>query len=106
MEKMVRGSFCLIHVKCGKKSCRCRNGKGHPHSRMSWHEKGKSFSRAVPKVDREWIEEMTKRFREFRKIRREVVKLEKEIKNLLDQFEDEVVNKSRKGKAYLEVWDG
>ena len=105
MKKMVRGSFCLIHVKCGSKNCRCSKGVLHPHLRMSWHERGKSFSRAVPKDDYDWIQEMTNIFRKYKKLRREVVKLEKEMKILLDQYEVEIVNRSRKGKPYLEVWN-
>lgn len=103
-EKMVRGSFCQIYVKCGKKSCSCNAGKGHPHRRMSWHEKGKSFSRAVPQEDYEWIEQLTNNFRKYRRIRKAIAELEAEIRDLFDNHEDEVLRKSRKGKPYLEVW--
>jgi hypothetical protein len=103
-EKMVRGSFCQIYVKCGTKSCWCATGKGHPHKRMSWHEKGKSFSRAVPREDREWIEQMTSNFREYRKTRKEIVKIETKIKALFDKREEEILKKTRKGKSYLDVW--
>jgi hypothetical protein len=103
-EKMVRGSFCQIYVKCGKKNCSCVTGKGHSHKRMSWHEKGKSFSRAVPHEDYEWIEQMTNNFREYRKIRKEVLRIETKIRGLLDRHEEGVLKKSRKGKPYLEVW--
>ena len=102
-DKMVRGSFCQIYVKCGTKSCWCASARGHPHKRMSWHEKGVSFSRAVPKEDYEWIEQMTNNFREYRKIRKEIRKIETKIKNLLDRHEEEIVKKNRKRKPYLEV---
>lgn len=104
MKKMVWGSYCKIHVKCGKKYCKCSKGQLHPHQRMSWNEKGKSFSRAVPKEDREWIKAMTDNYREFKQMRREITKLENEIKELLDSYEEFLVNKTRKGKSYLEVW--
>ena len=105
-KEMVRGSFCQIHVKCGTKSCWCNAKRlGHPHKRMSLHEKGKSFSRAVPKEDYQWIEEMTNHFREFRKAKKEIVKLEKEIKVLLNEYEESILESTKKGRPYLEVWN-
>ncbi|MBX9704287.1 MAG: hypothetical protein K2X39_09065 [Silvanigrellaceae bacterium] len=103
-KEMVRGSFCQIYVKCGNKNCACAIGKGHSHKRMSWHEKGKSFSRAVPKEDYDWIQQMTNNFREYRKMRKELLKIEAKIRDLLDLNEESVLKKSRKGKSYLEVW--
>ena len=104
-KEMVRGSFCTIHVKCGKKYCSCNAGKLHPHQRMSLREGGKAFSRAVPKEEHKWIKKMTDNYREFRKIRKELSSINKEIKQLLNAFEDELVMKSKKGKAYLEVFN-
>jgi len=102
-KKMVKGSFCQIFVKCGKKNCWCVNGKGHSHWRMSLREQGKSFSRAVPIEEYEWIKEMTGNYRIFKKMRKQLVKLEKEIQILLDRYENACVNQSKKGKSYLDV---
>lgn len=103
LNEMVRGSFCTIHVKCGKKYCRCQNGQLHPHKRMSLRENGKSFSRAVPKEEYEWITEMTGNYRRFQKLRKEIDALEQETMSLLDSYETYVVNQTRKGKSYLSV---
>ena len=103
MKKMVWGSFCLIHVKCGKAYCQCAKGKLHPHQRMSWRENGKSISRAVPKEEHAWIEEMTENYRRFKELRRRLNAINEEMNALLDTFEDSVVKKTRKGKVYLEV---
>lgn len=102
-NRMVWGSFCLIHVKCGNKYCHCKDGKLHPHRRMSWREDGRGLSRAVPKEDYDWIEEMTGNYRDFKKLRRELKALEEEIDDLLDAYEEMVVKKTRQGKAYLEI---
>ena len=102
-KEIVRGSFCEIHVKCGKKNCHCYSGQGHSHKRMSLRENGISFSRAVPREDYEWIQKMTDNFREYRNMRRQLVKLEDEIQELLDQLENEIVNRCRIGKSYLNV---
>ncbi len=101
-KEMVRGSFCQIFVKCGRATCWCTKGKGHPHKRMSLREGGKNFSRAVPKEDHVWVEEMTNNFREYREKRRQLGKLENEIRKLLDQLEEKCVKKTKKGKSYLE----
>lgn len=103
LKQMVRGSFCQIRVKCGNKYCHCQKGKLHPHRRMSWKENGHDFSRAVPKEDHEWVEEKTGNYRKFRQLRREIVKLEKEIKELLSEYEKSLVGKTRRGKPYLEI---
>ena len=70
---------------------------------MSWREDGKGLSRAVPKEEYDWIEEMTENYRTFKKIRRELRDLEKELELLLDTYEEIVVKKTRQGKAYLEI---
>ena len=103
-RKMVRGSFCEIRIKCGK-NCRCNNGQGHTHKRMSLRENGKSFSRAVPREEYEWIQEMTDNYREYRALRKQLAKMDEEIFSLLDQYESVIVKRYKKGKAYLNVKD-
>jgi len=102
-KKMVKGSFCQIFVKCGKKNCHCSNNKGHPHRRMSLKEGGKAFSRAVPSLEHDWIQEMTNNYGEYRKLRKELSKLNKEIEDLLDVIEDNCLEQTKKGKAYLDL---
>ncbi|NGX43077.1 MAG: hypothetical protein K940chlam7_01368 [Chlamydiae bacterium] len=47
----------------------------------------------------------TDQYRRFRQLRKEIAKIEKEIKQLLDDYEKELVNKTRKGRLYLDVWN-
>jgi hypothetical protein len=103
--QMVKGSFCQIFVKCGRKACWCYQEKGHPHKRMSLHEYGKNYSRAVPAEDYEWVEKMTTNYRRYRLIRRQLSKLENEIKRLIDQHEEKILKKTKKGKTYLEIFE-
>ena len=100
---MVKGSFCQIHVKCGKKNCHCTTGKGHSHWRMSLKEGGTQFSRAVPPEDYEWISIMTANYQEFKNLRKEIQKLESKSKTLLDLYEGSRLKQSKKGKKYLNV---
>jgi hypothetical protein len=105
IKKMVKGSFCQIHVKCGKKNCRCSTGTKHSHWRMSIKENGKSFSRAVPPDEYEWIKEMTENYRKFKDLRNQLLDMEIETKTILDSFEIEMTKQAKKGKAYLAVGD-
>ncbi len=102
IKEMVQGSFCLIHVRCGKKHCRCNQGELHPHYRMSMRRNGKQISRAVPKEEREWIAKVTENYQRYRKIRRAIVEIEDAIKNLLDEHEEKLVQTSSKGRSYLD----
>lgn len=106
VRKMVRGSFCQIYVKCGKKNCRCSTGEGHSHWRMSLKENGKSFSRAVPPEEYKWITEMTANYREFKKLHKQLFELEIQTKKLIEAYEISCTNESKKGKTYLDINNG
>lgn len=104
VSSMVRGSYALVHTKCGRRNCWCSQEKeGHPHSRITWSEQGQSVTRKVPSEDIDWIQEVTSNYKDFRRLRRELLQLENQIRRLLDAYESEVVRKTRKGRAYLQV---
>ena len=42
-NRMVWGSFCLIHVKCGNKYCQCKDGKLHPHKECPGEKMEKGY---------------------------------------------------------------
>lgn len=100
---MVKGSFCQIHVKCGKKNCHCNTGKGHSHWRMSLKENGVQFSRAVPAEEYEWVSKTTASYREFKNLRKQLQEIENRCKKLLDLYEGICLKQSKKGKKYLNV---
>lgn len=102
IKEMIQGSFCLIHVKCGRSSCKCNQGRLHPHYRMSMRREGKQVSRAVPKEEHEWIAKVTDNYREYRRLLRSINKLDNQIKDLLDAYGKESVKKSSKKKSYLQ----
>ena len=70
---------------------------------MSLRENGKSFSRAVPKEEHEWITKMTDNYRIFQKLCKKTDALGKATKTLLNNYEVHVVNETKKGKSYLSV---
>lgn len=102
IEEMVQGSFCLIHVKCGRSYCKCNQGQLHPHHRMSMRRNNKQVSRAVPKEDHDWITIVTENYRKYRKMRKMLNLTESKITELLDKHGNELVRKSSRNKIYLE----
>jgi hypothetical protein len=100
-DELLRGSFATVYTKCGKDTCWCKDGKGHPHSRLTWNEEGQGYTRKVPKDEIPWILEATEHYRQFRLLRRRLKELEARSKSILDQLEEQTVERTRKPKLYL-----
>lgn len=98
---MIPGAFKEVYRKCGKPNCWCHDQPGHLLRRITWSEQGVSRTKAIPEQDVDWITRATSNYREFRRKRREIQKLDKSLKALLDSHEKEVVEKSRRSKDYL-----
>ena len=103
MESLLRGSYALIHTKCGRDNCWCKDGKGHPHSRITWCQKGQGFTRKVPPDQIAWVREVTENYRNFRALRRRLLRLQADSKKLLDQIENDLIENTRIGKSFLET---
>ena len=111
VQTMLPGSFNKVYSKCGKSNCWCYDkGKdksktkdkvGHPSKRITWAEKGVPKTKAIPEKDVRWIKSVTENYRNFRKKRKEIQRLEKDIRNLLDDYRKDIVKKTRKLRQYL-----
>lgn len=86
---LVRGNVYTLRRKCGKAGCRCRDGHLHESWVLSVPEKGVKRMRAVPKGKRSQWQQMTERYRRFRRNRARLVKLFAEIVKLADELERE-----------------
>jgi len=98
---MIPGSFKEVYRKCGKRNCWCHDKAGHLLRRITWSENGHSKTKAIPEKDIDWIKEATENYREFRKKRKEIQKLDKNFKELLDAYEKGIIKKSRLLRDYL-----
>ena len=67
----------------------------------AWTEKGVAKTKAIPEKDVNWIKEVTENYRNFRKKCKEIQRLEKRIRSLLDQYGKDIVKKTRKLRKYL-----
>ena len=52
------GSLALSHSRCGKPSCHCADGKGHPVWSLTFMRKGKKHVQHIPKS---WVEDVRRR---------------------------------------------
>jgi len=98
---MIRGTFGETYRRCGKSTCWCAKEKGHLYTRITWTENMQSKTRAIPKKDVDWIKKTTENYRRFRKLRQKIRELDNHFRVLLDHFENEMIEKTKKLRNYL-----
>jgi hypothetical protein len=86
---LIRGSVYRLRRKCGKAICRCQQGHLHESWVLSVPEKGRKRMRVVPRGKRLKWQQMTDRYRRFRRARARLVKLFAEMMRLVDEVERE-----------------
>ena len=97
---MAPGSYRKVYCKCGKINCRCYSGKGHPYSRITFSEDGRSRTKAISEKNIEWIREVTQNYRDFKEGQKKIKEYEEQLKKLLDKHSKEIIEQTRKEKEY------
>src|SRR5579863_8182874 len=72
-DDLLPGSLSRSHLRCGKPTCHCAQGEGHPVWSLTFMVEGKKRVQHIPK---EWVEEVQRRVkagREFQDAVREVL---------------------------------
>lgn len=72
-ENAIGGSLALTHRRCGKPTCHCATGKGHPMWSLTFMVDGKKHVERIPD---DWVEEirpLVERGREFKQAVGEVL---------------------------------
>jgi len=70
---LLPGSLCLSQLRCGKPTCHCACGSGHPVWSLTFMVKGKKHVQHIPK---DWVEDVRQRVeagRQFQDAVREVL---------------------------------
>lgn len=65
-DDLLPGSLSLTHTRCGKPTCRCASGEGHPVWTLTFMLDGKKHVEYIP---RDWVDEVRRRVdagREFK----------------------------------------
>lgn len=63
-DNLLPGSLSLTHTHCGKPTCHCARGEGHPVWSLTFMVKGK---KRVERIPVEWVNEVRKRVEAGRK---------------------------------------
>jgi len=84
---MVKGSVYQQRRKCGKRNCRCRNGRGHASMMLSRSEGGKTKLIAVPEGRLKELQILTRRYRRFRSARARLGQVYRRMLELIDELE-------------------
>lgn len=72
-DDLLPGSLSLSHLRCGKPTCHCAAGEGHPVWSLTFMVRGKKRVQHIPKG---WVDEVRRRVeagREFQDAVREVL---------------------------------
>ena len=99
-KSMVPGAYGKVYCRCGKKNCWCHSGKGHPYTRITWYEDGKSKTKSIIKKNNRWIKKVTRNYRDFKKDRKKIREYDAQLKELLDKYLKEIIVKTRMKKGY------
>ena len=78
-RELLPGSLSLSHTRCGKPTCHCATGEGHPAWSLTFMSAGKHRVERIPK---EWAESVAARVRagrEFQDAVREVLTANAEL---------------------------
>jgi hypothetical protein len=78
-ENLLPGSLTLSSTRCGKPTCHCAEGEGHPAWTLTFMSHGK---RRVERIPREWVDQVRQRVQaghEFQNALREVLTANAEL---------------------------
>ena len=101
-----RGSFVTLHRKCGKATCHCARGTGHPAAYLSTRRAGRTRLFYLRREIRDQVAEEAGRYRTFRQRRALLAKRMRSILTGLDELAEALENpeplggqKKRKSKG-------
>lgn len=100
VRSIVPGTYGKVYCRCGKKNCWCYHGRGHPYTRITWYEDGKSKTKSIIKKNIGWIRKVTQNYRDFKKDQKKIREYEERLKELLDKYLKEIIVKTRMKKGY------
>lgn len=78
-QDLLPGSLSVSHTRCGKPTCHCANGEGHPAWSLTFMADGKKRVERIPK---DWVDDVRQRVtagRAFQDALREVLTANAEL---------------------------
>jgi hypothetical protein len=83
-----RGSFVTLHRKCGKPTCHCTQGDGHPADYLSTRQNGRTRLIYIAAGIRDKVAEQAERYRQFRKQRAILAQRMRTLLERIDELEE------------------
>jgi hypothetical protein len=87
-----RGSIVKVHRKCGKPTCRCAAGEGHPATYLSCKHDGTTRMVYVPAAAQRTVTQEAQRYRRVRQHRACLAKLAQQSVGLVDRLQEALVS--------------
>jgi vacuolar-type H+-ATPase subunit I/STV1 len=99
-DALVKGGIYIINRKCGKESCKCATTDyRHPSYYLYKSEQGINQTIYIKRKDVDILKELTNNYKKFRKARAELMKIEKEMAEIMNKIEEEkMIPLVREGK--------
>ena len=95
-EPLLPGSVYTLKRRCGKPNCRCAQGHLH-HTEVLSYRGGPRLRNVTPRpAELERFKQGTEAYRRFRQARARLVKLQRQMLNLVDRIEAERVRQGEK----------
>jgi hypothetical protein len=79
LDRILRGSLITRHIKCGKLTCHCAAGIGHPSLYLSSFYHGKTHLDYVPAAWEQWVRTGLKNYEVAQDILSELTELNLEL---------------------------
>ncbi len=86
------GSVVKVYRKCGKPTCHCATGEGHPTTYLSCKHDGKTRMVYVPAHAQAKVTQEAQRYRRLRQHRASLAKLARRSLELVDQLQEALVS--------------
>ena len=97
---MAPGSYRKVYCRCGKNNCWCYSSKGHPYSRITFSEDGRSRTKAIHENNIGWIKKVTKNYRDFKEGQKKIREYDARLFELLNKYLKEIIMQTRDKKEY------
>ncbi len=92
-ENAVGGSLALTHRRCGKPTCHCATGKGHPMWSLTFMVDGK---KRVERIPDDWVEEIRPLVEQGREVKSAVGEILVANAQLLTLWRKQTTKKKRR----------
>lgn len=86
-------SLCRTRVRCGKPSCHCARGPGHPGWALGFRDEAGQHTRAVRPEQVRAVEPRVAAYRRYRRHRAEVAKISRALLALLDRMQKRLLDR-------------